>query len=115
MREFEFIPDSESELEGRVKLSVPSFDQRMTYLELSGFEYHPDMGLKSSNTLKSITKMVELSKPHYLEVALKRKEDGQEFKSFEDMAYDPSCDGVLCKIAQMIAEGVRVPKKSKPS
>jgi len=95
--------------EGTVKVKLPSFDERFQYLDESQFNVDDDGDVKTSkmDQLKSVRKLVSLSVPHYVEVNLKHKESGKEYKTFDDLTYDSKCDRILTDIAVQMVSGFK--------
>lgn len=111
----EYVPlkarGEDAKMEGKVELTPTSFDQRWEYVEQCGFKVNAEGEVEATTeNLGSIRKMVSLSKPHYKSVALKDKESGMEYKSFEDLSMDPSCDEILIEIAGVVLRGQRPTK-----
>ena len=109
-----FIPSQckgkDATFKGSVTLRMPSFDERYQYLEEINLKVNSDgeADLGSMNQIGMIRKMVRFSKDHYSKVELKRVEDGKEFKSFDEMAFDPSCDAILSEVAGQLINGLKM-------
>ena len=120
----------DAEFEGKVVLVPPTFDQREDYREimmdfatefdqeqLENIQEDPKAAEKKENRelIKSMLKfkreLVKCSVDHYKEVELKRKCDGKEFKSFEDMTYWTDLDPMIHEIADFITKGQSPEKK----
>lgn len=95
--------------EGSLEIKVPSFDQKYQYIEDAGFELGEDGAVAGGmKNMKAIRAMVRFSKDHYVNVDLKRKSDGKEFKSFDDMQYDSDCDSILIEVAGKLMHGFKL-------
>lgn len=94
---------------GEVELRFPTFDEKYELLESSGVEIgdsgEVDVGGKTKAKFALIRKMVSISKPFYVTVALKNLESGEELKSFEDLSADPDAHEILIEIAGRILNG----------
>lgn len=119
MKTIQFVPEAckasegkEARFEGHVEIECPKFNERYELIEKAGFEMDAEgrilTGIKQ---LPALRKSVELSKPFVKSVALKKIEGGVEYKSFEDLEYDPDCDEVLIEIGSQVMNGFRVSKK----
>lgn len=103
--------EENSLLQGTVTIEVPSFDQKYQYMEECNFDVSESGDIKTSKQqLKAIRKMVALSEKHYNKVNIKRKSDGKEFNSFEDLTYDSDCDSILIEMAGKLMSGFKMGK-----
>ena len=117
MKEVEYIPQScrkaDSIIEGSVKLRIPTTIERYEYMAEVGFVVNEkgevDNSVSASN-LRSIGKMITLSKPHYIAVNMKYRDGSAEFKSFDDLSTDANCDDILIEIAGLLMNGFRPTK-----
>ncbi len=102
---------AKAKFEGHIELTAPSFDQRFQYIEECNFEVN-DKGeiSESMNQLGSLRKMVSLTQHHYKSVALKSK-NGKEYKSFEDLSFDPDCNTMMIEVASFVMNGFTPGKK----
>lgn len=110
------------EFEGQIVLRKPNFDERFGYIESfgeGGIYKQAVEGQEGPDPLREIKfarQLVAASEKHYEKVELKRKEDGQEFKSFDDLSCDGECDKILIEAARfIILPKVMTPKKKKRS
>ena len=115
MREMKYIPKEcsgeDSKLEGHVVMICPTFDERMDYIDQCSFQLEEDGTVKGGlSNLKSIRVSVGLSKKHYKEISLKRKDGSVEYKSFDDMAADSDMDSTLIEIAAVVMNGFKPSK-----
>lgn len=94
---------------GVVILKQPTFDEKYSYMEECGFDLDESGSVGAAvGKLKSIRKMVGLSKKHYVKVELERLSDSKAFKSFDDLQYEAECDAILIEIASQVVSGFRV-------
>jgi hypothetical protein len=106
--------DKAASFEGHVVIQCPDFDQRYGLIEKAGFEMDADgKMLSGAKQLPAIRKAVKIVKEMDLikEVALKKLADASEFKSFEDLTFDPDCDPILIELAMQVMNGFRPSKK----
>jgi len=112
----EYVPESckgESPIfSGSVVLRAPTFDERYSYLEDSGFIMDEEGEVKKSmlKGLSAVRKVVAMSVKHYLKVDMKRISDGYEFKSFEDLSTDDDGHKVLIDVGLKILNGFKAGK-----
>ena len=109
-----FIPEActgETALfEGYFEVKSPNFEQRYQYMDDSGFDLTQKEGQELSKEqtreqMRSLRKLVSYSKDHVEEIHLKRKSDNKEFKSFDDLSNDPSCDALLIELGTKMVTG----------
>lgn len=102
--------------EGVVVLASPSFDERMELLESVGIKADAKgrVELGNLNAFGVLRKLVSATKKFYVEVKLKRLEDGAEFKTFDDLAHDAGCDKIISEVAYAIRQGFK-PGKNSPA
>ncbi len=115
MKEIDFVPrvcKGDAPLfEGFVKLRLPSFDERMKYLEDAGVVIKEDGTVDHSlKQMSAVRKLVQFSAAHYIKVSLKKVEDGSLISNFEELTLDPDCDGILIEVASSIASGLKPSK-----
>lgn len=99
--------------EGSVTLRMPTFDERMDYLEsLTEGDFEIDesgkMNRVKSQNMKSIRQMVKNSQKHYQAVEIKNKSTGEEYKSFEDLTSDGETHLILIEVASFIIQGAKM-------
>lgn len=96
--------------DGSIVLKLPTFDEKFEYIEQLQVAINDDGTVEGDQRtkLKSIREMVKLSAKHYVEVSLKRKADGEDFKSFDDMQYADDLHGVLVEVASTMINGFKV-------
>lgn len=104
------IPDAakgeKAKFDGYIELTAPTFDQRYRYIEACGFETDEKNEIVvNMKQLGAIRKMVSQSEQHYKTVKLTKKKNGQEYKSFNDLAVDPDCDPILLEVAGIVMRG----------
>ena len=63
------------------------------------------------DAVESLSAMVDGVKEYLEEVKIKRLHDNKEYKSFEDLEYDPSCDGLLEDLGRLLISGETLKKK----
>lgn len=116
MKEIEVTPQACKKegaiFEGSVKIKIPTAVQRYKYMADINFQNvnGGDIDAITSNQLLAVSKMIELSVPHYAEVNIKYKDGSGSFKSYEDLASDPSCDEILVEVAGMVLNGFKPSK-----
>lgn len=93
--------------EGHVIVRAPTFEEKYDYMDQCGIEIGQDGTIDYSAAMKpkTIRKMVALSKPHYIEIALKRKSDGSEVTSLDELMVYPDCEGTLVEIGVKVVSG----------
>lgn len=99
--------------EGHLVMKCPDIDERYGILEDLGLEANASGEVKATETnlFASIRKMIKAAKPFFQEVHIKKIADGKEFKSFDDLSFDPDCDEIILEAARALKEGFR-PGKS---
>lgn len=127
MREFKFIPkecadhtvkkDGEPDsvvpksFEGHIMLKVPTTPERYEYLENVGVTVNEDgQSVDVTSKIQRAKKTIEISEKFYLVVQLKKLDGDIEYKSFEDLSYDPDCVPILNDVASLLMEGIRPSK-----
>ena len=109
-----FIPEActgeEALFEGHFEVKAPNFEQRYQYMDDSGFDLTQKEGqeLDKEQTraqMRSLRKLVGYSKDHVESVSIKRKKDNKEFKSFDELSNDPSCDALLIDLGTKMVTG----------
>lgn len=113
------LDDKKAELVGTLTIRVPTFQERLKYVEeakvdLTQREGDDPVTVAARNTA-STRVLVDLSKQHYKSIDLKEKNGDLVFKSFDEMCEDNRCDPILMEIAWLIVQGFRPAKNSKPS
>lgn len=123
MKTVNFIPKACLELEGiapefsgSIELRVPNYTERnmLKRLMMKAFikdgELNTDIAKADVIALMEKTaELVEESKNFYVSVNIKHV-SGAEFKSFEDLGYDPKCESILQECAQELANGISLGK-----
>lgn len=106
MKEFSYAIKSEG-FEGSVKISAPSFPQRMRYVADCNFEFNGEKGSISLNTknAEAIAKMVEYAKSHVKEIDVTHIESEQRATNFDDLSYNNTFDSVLIEVSSVIMSG----------
>lgn len=94
--------------EGHVILKVPSTDERLEYLDKCGFGLEGTASKRDQ--LKMQAELLKVSYPHYISVDIKRKEDGYQFKSLDELKYDSSCSVILTEVASALLNGFTLGK-----
>jgi hypothetical protein len=121
MKEYIFVPKECTEqdidgvivpasFDGSITLRIPSYPERQEFRGIALSLLNLSDEMKASQSVKKIVEMVEKSKQFYIAVDLKHK-DGSEFKSFEDLSFDPRCESIMQDIAMEISKGM-VPSKN---
>lgn len=116
MKEFNFEPSQTkgegATLEGSIKLRVPSYLERFDIIEKCEIDIGKD-GVMTFNEkpLAKIARAVQLAKDFIIDVNLKSKETGEEYKSFDDLTYCHDMHGVLTEIGVLFLKGFTLEKK----
>ena len=116
MKTYRFVPaeykgdgkdESLKEFEGHVDLRIPTFDERMGYMQDIGVKFN-DKGETeaTSDFVGQVRKMVAVSESHYIAVALRHKLSDTSYKTFEDLSMDQTCDRVLTIVGGLIVRGL---------
>jgi hypothetical protein len=96
--------------DGSIILKAPSYVERIKYFK--------DLNLLDKQVLDADTmvkgdrlvNMIEIAKKHIINVDLKRKDDGIEFKSVNDLEYDTDGGDILVQVCSYLLEGARLGK-----
>lgn len=109
--EKDYKPAIEPTFTGHITLKMPTYEERLSFIEdtESGFDDQEGL-MKEVKNFKFIKKLIQKSKPFYIEIALKRIEDGFEFKSFEDLDLDADCGSILQEVGFKLMHGFKVSK-----
>lgn len=100
--------------EGHVIMRLPSFDEKMEYIQELGEDIDADGEVGSVKKespvakIKQIRKMVAVSAKHYQEVHLKDKTTGLLVQSFDEMQYLEELHSVLIELSGKLVEGFKV-------
>ena len=78
----------DKDYEGTIKWDVPSYAQRLNYSKQCNYEIVDGQFVYSAQNIDGLLKALELAKDHVKEVNLKRKSDGREYKSYDDLLMD---------------------------
>jgi len=107
-----FIPEActgeKALFDGFIEVTPPNFQQRYQYIDDSELNLNQVEGEENSQVrgqLRAVSKLVDYSKKHVKTVSIKRKSDSKEFKSFDDLSNDPSCDAMLIELGTKMATG----------
>ena len=107
-----FIPEActgeKALFEGSMEVTAPSFEERYQYIDESELDLNQVSEEDNSQVrgqLRAVRKLVGFSKKHVKSVSIKRKSDGTEFKSFDALSSDPSCDAMLIELGTKMATG----------
>ncbi len=94
---------------GKLVLKMPSFQQRHLYMTKCNFGVVKETTsiAANKNNIESIIELVDLSKDHYVKVDLEKLSDNKKFTKFDDLIYDPDCDGILREVAMEMLHGFR--------
>jgi len=112
----EYVPEDckgeKAKFDGKVILKMPSFQQRHLYMTECNFGTVKDSTNLAANkdNIKSIVTLVEKSKDHYVKVDLVKKSDGKKFAKFDELTFDPDCDGILREVAMAMLQGFQAGK-----
>lgn len=110
-------------VEGHLVVRVPMIEERFSYRSLIGPEGFAVLGAPSvegdanaslvQNLQKGavISKLFKASKEHIVEVKLKRKSDGSEISTYEDLASEAEYEGILIEVAMRLLDGFKVSEK----
>lgn len=115
MREIKYTPEQakgkKPQFEGHVLLKRPDAAERMEFIEECQFKLD-DKGemLPTKNQAGAIARGIRALKPYIKAVKLRYLEDKTDFKSYEDMSYDPICDQILGELVGIIVHGFRPSK-----
>jgi hypothetical protein len=76
-------------------------------VRLLGFDEHYDLvqSVSGLDGLQRVKELVKKTAGNWLRVELKRKSDGREFKSFEDLEYGADCHLVRSDVATGLVNG----------
>lgn len=100
--------DVQPTFSGAIKMRVPNFDERYEFIENSGIDVGDDGGIKrGESNFSIIRKLVKNSQKFYVGVQLTRISDGKEFSTFEGLAEDSDCDGILIEVAGQVRGGFK--------
>lgn len=103
-------------IEGTVTLRVPSFLERMEYVENCQFKVDKDGNVTTgADAVRALRKMVEYSEKHYAKIALVVKDTGEKITTFQEMIHNSLCDDLIKEVATVLMNGIRPSKNSKPS
>ena len=97
--------------EGSVTLRAPTYDERMSIYDDVGVDLE---GVKTKPIayIRAVAKKV----PEFLvECSIKRKSDGFEFKTFEQMQYDSDLAGAITEMATKLVGKFQVGNDSQSS
>ena len=119
MKQIQFVPEAckasegkDAKFSGHINIQCPTFDERYELIEKAGFEMDSEGKIATGiKQLPALRKAVKFSKEFVKGVALKKLDDGTEYKSFEEMEVDPDCDEILIEIGTQVMNGFRVSKK----
>lgn len=98
----------EAIFEGHILLKKPLMHERYELIEKTGFVVTDKGEVEASvKQLPAMIKLVSLVKSHFVEVALKKKDGAVEYKSYDDLSFDPDCELLLITLASLIMGGFR--------
>ncbi len=123
MKTVTYIPKACVELEGvapefsgSIELRVPNYTERnmLKRLLMKAFIKDGELNIDAGKTdvmalMERTAELVEESKKFYISVDIKHV-SGSEFKSFEDLGYEPKCESILQECAQELANGISLGK-----
>lgn len=113
MKEAKIIPSvcvgEEATYEGFVVLRPPTVLERLKYVNDCGFQADEKTGEfgAQKDQLEKVLKMIEFAKPHFVKVEMKKKSDGYEYKSYEDLDSDPDCTNLIVELSAKVLAGFR--------
>lgn len=115
MKEFKFTPEAckgeNAVFSGDIILTAPTFDDRYDYIEKANFEMDENGQIKAGlSQMPALRKMVKFSQKHYKEVSLINNKTAETYGSFDDLTYDPACDGILIEVAMALMNGFKLGK-----
>ncbi|MDZ4678399.1 MAG: hypothetical protein SGI74_12920 [Oligoflexia bacterium] len=97
--------ESPSNLAGEIHLLKPTQVEKFQFIEECGYDITPDGKVKpGDNKWKTIIKMLELSKKHYVKVDV-TKTDGTKLESFDDLHHDQDCSTLMLMVAEILMNG----------
>ena len=112
------LSEKGSELTGTVTLRVPTFQERMKYIEEAKVDLNQnneDGATVAAKNAASTRVLVDLAKAHVKAVNIKEKDGNLDFKTFDELCEDNRCDPIIMEIAWLMVQGFRPGKNSKPS
>jgi hypothetical protein len=95
--------------EGFVRVRIPSHEERLRFVKAVSVQIVNGEAVSMSGYDQGI-EIMAFAKKHIEAVALKRKDDGLELKSLDDLDHDLDGAEVLSDIGAEIAKGVRLKK-----
>jgi len=100
---------------GHILLRLPTCDEMLDYAERLAVDGDREEGKLPLGNAKTMRIMLNISKGHYQEVALRNTDTEEDFKSFDDLNSDPQNIHLLSVISALLMSGLSKPsKKSKP-
>lgn len=111
MREVKYVPSVTKEktckLDGFLLIAVPSYPQRLRYLQESGLdpkisEGSVDVAMKN---LGAMAKIVDAVSEHVKETHLQYKDGSVKIQKWEDVLYNSDCDGIIQELALALLNG----------
>jgi len=98
--------EKDNPFEGTVILKVPKYTERLQFMKTCNFGSKVEDGVNYD----SMIEMIKIAKDHITKVELKRKEDGQEFTTVDDLEYDSEGSEILNELGTKILGGVKLGK-----
>ncbi len=99
-----------AQFQGSVTLSIPTFEQRWSYIEDSNLEMNEEGNIdtkKIAKNIGSLLKLVAAAKKHIVTVDLTKVSTGVKYQSVEDLETDADCDPVLFELGALMINGFR--------
>ena len=111
--EIKYIPSQakgeKAKFKGYVTLKPSTYDERLGIAEECNVEVNEETGEISFKRggIKALRKLASISRDFYCSVELENLEDGTKYKTFEDLAIDPDCNGIIMEVAGKVFGGIR--------
>lgn len=114
MKTVTFVPTvckgEDALFEGSLVLKMPTFDQKYELFELAGMKVSEkgEMQMDTVEKMRMMRMLVKHTQPYYETVSIKKKDGGEEFKSFEDLQYDQDAHAILIEVGTAILNGFKL-------
>jgi len=103
-----YIPDvcseKDSGVTGSIEVKVPSLLTRYEYMDKAGMQIDMSGEVKGGNLIKAVKYLVGVAKDHVVSVDIKTA-DAKHLKSYDDLMFDPTGQGVLQDVAMKLMSG----------
>ena len=116
--EIEFIPESfkkeDSDYLGSITFKLISTTQKLKLLSKIQIQTKIEGAPNNHEKMEAMLSLIEAIKPYFLKIDIKKKSNGKEIKTFDELDFEEELMGVLIESTNFYIEKLNLGNGKKP-